>query len=114
MQITTDKFALVISSQGIYNGTGLLCKIFVPWKDVEKICTTTSPETAAIYTIVIHLKEPEKFIKTQKGRLNKSTLQSNYSKYGSPIIISHTSLDLHTNIYELENALNEQYVNYTN
>ena len=100
-QTVTGKEALIISPNGIYNGTDL-CKLSVSWEEVEKICINT-------YIIVIHLKNTDRYIQTQKGRLKKSILKNRLSKFGSPIIIDCLNLD--ADIFDLENTLNEGYVN---
>jgi hypothetical protein len=104
-QTLNGKSALIISPEGIYNGTELICKTFVPWRDVEKICVNT-------YIIVIHLKDTEKYIQMQKGRLKRSILKNRVPKFGSPIFIDYFNLD--ANISELQSLLYEGYNNYSN
>ena len=79
---------------------------FVSWADVDSISTT---EIKQQKIILVHLKNPETYLKHSVG-LKKYLRWMNYKLTGTPVTISHTSLD--TSHEELKRVIMLNFVKY--
>ncbi len=101
----TDK--LIISAEGITNNSWDIGVQFIPWKQIKSI---TEASIANQNFVIIVMKNPEKFIASQKNKLIRKAMSMNYRFFGAVINLSANNLE--TTHKELKKILVQKLTEY--
>jgi hypothetical protein len=101
-KLSDKRPGLVIDAHGITDHTHAYSVGLIEWKDITKI---ESSVIAGSVFFVVHVIDNEKYLQQSKG-LRRKLMEFNLSKYGSPLTISATALNM--KVSELEQLLLQQ------
>ena len=82
---------LVISEEGVLDGSSALSYGAIPWKEIISV------EVRKVYRqqfIALILRDPESFIERETNVLKRKAMDFNYRTYGSPVQITTNALDI--------------------
>lgn len=91
---------ILMDVNGIHDNTSAIGVGLVDWKDIKDI---SRPANQKDKTVVVQVKNPDKYIKTAKNGAVKRLLEQNIKLYDSPIVLNAKFLSL--SFEELEEAL---------
>jgi hypothetical protein len=97
-------FGLIISERGIEDNSNATSVGLIEWGDIEGI---ESMEVKNSRFLLIHTKDPQKYIGRIKGALAKKSAQLSMKLYGTPI--SLTSQTLKTSHAKMAEAVYEGF-----
>jgi hypothetical protein len=102
-----EKAGFTITSQGFYDNSNAAKLGLISWKDIIGFKEWTFEGTKSLVVLV---DNPKEYIELETSFIMKKMLQANHKGYGSPIVISATSLAI---TYEqLKEYLIDGYANY--
>lgn len=104
----TKKFNLIINEKGIIDNSSYVSVGMILWNDIISI---KSIDVMSTKFLIIHVKDPSKFINSQSS-IKKKLLQRSLKTYGTPISISSNTLS--HNFDELEKIILKFYNKYKN
>ena len=90
-KITDTKFGLRLDSEGIYDNSNASSSGFIRWKDIKEI---RAEQVASTKMLIISTSEDDEYINNASNFFKKCLMKLNKKWYGSPIIISSSSLKI--------------------
>ena len=99
---------LLINEQGITNNTVAGSSHHIPWSDVVGFRSIKIRQSKII---LVHTKNPEKYIEAETNYFKRQIMRSNYNLYGSPLSISVNALKIKHK--PLLKALEKEWQNQT-
>ena len=101
------KRGLVFYSNGFLDNPDALCVGLIEWADVTHIRTIRIGFTRLL---LIHVKNPEKYINQSKTKLDENLMCIQLKRYGTPISLSSSKLKC--SFKNLERTVRTEYENY--
>ncbi|MDC8004915.1 hypothetical protein POV27_12705 [Aureisphaera galaxeae] len=103
------KNGLVINFEGITDHSSGVSVGLIVWDDIVKIRRTAVMSTKFL---LIHVKDPEKYIQKAGSKFKASVMRANMKTYGTPLSISSNTLQY--DFDELEDLVYSQFSKYKN
>lgn len=97
------KSGLIIGQKGIVDNSNAIG--LIEWHDITAIKTT---KVVSTQILIVHLKNPEKYIERTKSLFLKKIMLANQKMYGSPISITANSLKI--KFEDLETLIQNQFI----
>jgi len=90
-KLIENKFGMKITEEGIYDNSTSINSDLIKW---ENILDINEHKVFKQKFIRIKVNNPEFFIKRQSNSLKRKNVELNYKKYGSPIQITSSTLNV--------------------
>jgi hypothetical protein len=103
-QLFDKKPGLVINKDGIWDNTSAISGCFILWTDIEKLEILKDKSNQYL---LIHVKNPEEYIKKGSNGYKRFMLKMNNKTYGTPLSISSSSLQIKFD--DLVTMINSRY-----
>ena len=97
---------LIVDENGIFDNTNALSVGLIGWADITKI---ESAQVSSAKFLIIHVKNPEKYIENTKG-VKRILMKENNRAYGTPLTITSNTLKYKFN--NLEKLINDKFKEY--
>jgi flagellar biogenesis protein FliO len=88
-KLTDKRPGITIENNGVFDNTSGVSVGLVPWTDITHISMI---KVMNQQFVVISVSNPDHYINKQTNFLKKKGVQYNYSRYGSPVCITMSSL----------------------
>ena len=88
-KLPDKKPGLIIDNSGLTDNSGALSVGHISWSDVEDISVL---EIQRNKMLMIHVKDPHKYIDRQTNLIKRKLMQMNNNSYGTPISITTSGL----------------------
>lgn len=98
------KPGLIIDQKGIIDNSNATSVGLIEWSDINRI---EKKQVMSTEFLILHINQPEKYIQRVKNIILKKAIEMNVKKYGSPISITCTSLEI--TIKELESIIIQEF-----
>ncbi len=98
---------LIIDKSGITDHSSATSVGLIPWEDIKSFKTI---QVASTKILIIQVRTPKNYIKFAKNRFIKHVMIMNMKKYGSPLYIISSSLQIRFD--ELESLLRTEFDKY--
>ncbi len=108
-KIRAKKPAIIIDATGITDNTSAVSGNHIPWHDIRAIVTNQVFNQVFLMVLLHH---PEEMISKQTNWIKRKAMAINYKKYGSPLSISASTLQI--SVTELRALLHDKLSRYMN
>ncbi len=99
-----NKPGLIIDKFGITDNTNATSIGLIEWDDITMV---ERKQIMSTKFLLLHVKNPEKYIERGKNGISKRAIQMNFRTYGTPISITSNSLKI--NFEELEVLITREF-----
>ncbi len=100
---------LIVNDKGIYDNASGISVGFIPWNDIVEIKETVVINQSFVNIVV---KNPYKYIETQKNIFKRKLVQINYNFFGTVIAIPSVSINSEFN--DLKRILQQEFEKHKN
>lgn len=100
---------LIVNDKGIYDNASGISVGFIPWNDIVEIKETVVINQSFVNIVV---KNPDKYIETQKNIFKRKLVQINYNSFGTVIAIPSVSINSEFN--DLKRILQQEFEKHKN
>ena len=100
---------LIVNDKGIYDNASGISVGFIPWNDIVEIKETVVINQSFVNIVV---KNPDKYIETQKNIFKRKLVQINYNFFGTVIAIPSVSINSEFN--DLKRILQQGFEKHKN
>lgn len=100
---------LIVNDKGIYDNASGISVGFIPWNDIVEIKETVVINQSFVNIVV---KNPDKYIETQKNIFKRKLVQINYNFFGTVIAIPSVSINSEFN--DLKRILQQEFEKHKN